>query len=62
MSVTERPSLAPPSGPLGALGQRAGRNWRRFLFGEAERIDTPRNRPLRVDICLPLLRGCLSAG
>lgn len=51
MSVTERPSLSPPSGPLGALGQPAGRTRRRLLFGEAERIDTPRNRPLHVDIC-----------
>lgn len=33
-----------------------------FLFREAERIDTPRNRPLHVDICPPLLGGCLSAG
>lgn len=33
-----------------------------FLFGEAERIDMPRNRPLHVDICLPLLGGCLSVG
>lgn len=33
-----------------------------FLFGEGKGIDISRNRPLHVDISLPLLGGRLSIG
>lgn len=70
MSGTEHPPSIPPS--FLPLSRRVCRRKPRgvvrqeeeecSLFGEGKGIDISRNRPLHVDISLPLLRGCLSVG